>query len=376
MFTYLFRPRRLIAAALVAGGLSFGLAYRFALKYRARAGLPNRSPVEASPADFGLAFESVAVPSDGATLAGWWIPAVAPQADGKVRPAAEKARPAVAIVHGWESNRGRSLAHARYLNAAGFHCLLIDGRGHGDNPPEELAVSFPEFGADAAAAARWLAARPDVSSVGLLGHSMGGAGVILAAASEPSVAAVVALSTPADLVRMTRETFAMADLNVPQAVATPLAYLTAAIMLVPRRHSIEDADVCLAASRYRGPLLLLHGADDHGVPVEHLALLAEAARDTRRTSGAAVESMIVPEYGHRWLYEPADVRRRIASFLAGSLGGLVTAEKAGKLAADCVVERPANPRFGFGSATASQVAAAQEREKTRRRARSSAARLN
>ncbi len=192
--------------------------------------------------------------------------------DGPDRPA--RPRPAVAIVHGWESNRGRSLAHARYLHAAGFHCLVIDVRGHGDNPPEELPINVPEFGADAAAAARWLAARPDVSAVGLLGHSLGGAGVIVAGASEPAVRAVVALSSPADLVRMTRKTFEMAEMHIPGPVATPLAYLTAAVLLVPRRHSIDDASACLAAARYRGPLLLMHGEDDHGVPVAHLALIA------------------------------------------------------------------------------------------------------
>ena len=66
---------------------------------------------------------------------------------------AREPRPGIVIVHGWESNRGRSLAHVRYLHAAGFHCLAIDVRGHGDNPPEELPISVPEFAADAAAAA-------------------------------------------------------------------------------------------------------------------------------------------------------------------------------------------------------------------------------
>ena len=73
-----FRPRRLALAAGVAGAASFGLAYRFALQYREKAGLPHRSPVEGSPADFGLAFESVEIPSGGARLAGWFVPGVDP----------------------------------------------------------------------------------------------------------------------------------------------------------------------------------------------------------------------------------------------------------------------------------------------------------
>ena len=132
----LLRPRTVALAGLAAGALSFGFAYRFALRYRARAGLPVRSPVEAAPADFGLAFETVSVPAGTVSLAGWWIPAEGSgKGSGKGGKGAGEPRPAVVILHGWESNRGRSLAHVRYLHAAGFHCLAIDARGHGDNPP-------------------------------------------------------------------------------------------------------------------------------------------------------------------------------------------------------------------------------------------------
>ena len=363
-----FRPGRLALAAGVAGAVSFGLAYRFALQYRRRVGLPHRSAVEGSPSDFGLRFQPVEIPSGQASLAGWFVPAEG--SDG-LDPAAH-ARPAIAIVHGWESNRGRSVAHVRYLHAAGFHCLVIDVRGHGDNPAEELPVNVPEFGEDAAAAARWLAARPDVSGVGLLGHSMGGAGAIVAAAAEPSVRAVVALSSPADLVRMTRRTFEMAELGIPGMIATPLAYLTAAVLLVPRRHSIDDASARLAAARYRGPLLLIHGEDDRGVPVAHLDLIAAAARearDGRGEAGAPVETMIVPGYGHRWLFEDAEVRRRTASFFARALDGSLDPVTAGELAAACIVERPENPVYGFGAVGTSVAAEAEAREKARSQAR-------
>lgn len=363
----LLRPKRLALAGLVAGAASFGLAYRFALRYRERVGLPHRSPVEGSPADFGLAFETVEIPSADALLAGWFVPAGGPGEPD----APGAARPAVAILHGWESNRGRSMAHVRYLHAAGFHCLVIDVRGHGDNPPEELPVNVPEFADDAAAAARWLAARFDVSAVGLLGHSFGGAGVIVAAANEPVVRAVAAMSAPADLVRMTRKTFELGELHVPTLVATPLAYLTAAVLLTPRRRSIGDASASSAAATYRGPLLLMHGEDDHGVPVAHLALIANAALGVRTDPGSApVETLILPGYGHRWLYESADARRTTASFFARQLGSNMDPDAAGARAAACVVERPADPIYGFGAASAGQKVDAEARDKARLAARS------
>jgi dipeptidyl aminopeptidase/acylaminoacyl peptidase len=188
-----------------------------------------------------------------------------------------------------------------------------------------------------------------VSDIGVLGHSMGGAGAIVAASREPSIGAVVSLSSPADLVYMTRKTFDMAEMHIPEPIATPLAWFTAAILLVPRRHSVEDASAVAAAGRYRGPLLRVHGAEDHGVPVGHVEMIRRAAAAKRSSGDAPVETLVLPDFGHRWLYEDAGCRRKIASFFATYLGGPVKPDEAGDLAAACVVERPSDPVYGFGA---------------------------
>jgi alpha-beta hydrolase superfamily lysophospholipase len=365
----------LLRLALIIGAIGgFAAAYRFALKYRERVGLPRRSPVDTTPAEFGLAYEAVSIPAGDHELSGWWVPAdgetrkprrhkaTVAEADGAAATAAEVAtapepapaaalepRPAIAVVHGWESNKGRTFAHVRYLHAAGFHCLVFDVRGHGDSPDETLPISVPEFAEDTAAAARWLAARPDVSGVGVLGHSMGAAGAIVAAANEPEIGAVVSISSPSDMVRMTRKTFEMAEMRIPAPIATPLAWFTAAVLLIPRRHSVQEASATAAAGRYAGPILLIHGAQDHGVPVEHLEIIGRAATAHRVGGDHPVETLVLPDFGHRWLYEAEAFRRRVAVFFAKALGGPVTPETAGDLAAACVVERPADPVYGFGA---------------------------
>jgi uncharacterized protein len=351
-----FRTRLLVLAGTALAGIAaYAAAHRFALQYRDRVGLPHPSVVESTPVEFGLAFEAVGIPSGDSTIAGWFVPAAPAAAGGRRRakaPAAGTAvspRPGIVVVHGWESNRGRSLAHARYLHAAGFHCLLIDVRGHGDNPRETLPVNVPEFAEDAAAAARWLAARPEVSAVGMLGHSMGGAGVIVAASREPLVGAVVSASAPADLVRMTRQTFELADSRIPDPIAWPLAVVTAGVLLAPRRHSLAEASAVMAARRYRGPLLLAHGAGDRGVPVEHVELIARAAADSRGEHDPPVDTLVLPEFGHRWLFESPEFRRRVAHFFADALGGPVRPDEAAELARACEVERPAEPDHGFGA---------------------------
>src|SRR4029079_3648812 len=121
-----------IAAAAVAAPL--GLAYRFALAYRVRAGYPRRKPASLSPTDLGLPFESMVVESEGVPLPAWFIPA----RDGAPGPA-------VVLVHGWESARDRTLPLPLFPPAGGFPPLPFDVRGPGANPPEPLPLSAGEF---------------------------------------------------------------------------------------------------------------------------------------------------------------------------------------------------------------------------------------
>src|SRR5262249_25860203 len=171
-----------------------------------------RHPPGVTPDRFGLPYETMTVASDGLDLPAWFIPAN----DG--RPG-----PGIVLVHGWESARDRTLPMALFLHAAGFHCLTFDVRAHGAHPPEDLPLSAGEFGLDAGAAFRAMLARPEVTVGGISGHSMGGIGAILAAAADPRVGALIASSTPADPYRLTRLTFRLAHLPIPDPLAYPLA---------------------------------------------------------------------------------------------------------------------------------------------------------
>jgi pimeloyl-ACP methyl ester carboxylesterase len=302
-----------LAAALAAA--PFALAYRFALVYRVRAGYPRPRPPIVTPDLLGLPYEVIDVPTaDGRTLPGWFIPA-----------RGGAAGPGVALVHGWESARDRMLPNATFLHAAGFHCLTLDVRGHGANPPEKLPISAGEFGTDAHAAFRALVGRPEVTSGALLGHSMGSIGAVLAAASDPEVRALVATATPADPYRLTRQTFRLAHLPIPNPIAYPLAWLTTHVYLRPRGHRIADISASRAVERYGGPVLLVHGRLDEVVPVGHLHRLEVAAR---RSRPEGVRSLVIEDGHHSWLYESPIYRREVAAFLAEALGGPLPPEDA------------------------------------------------
>ena len=62
-----------IVAAVAAAPV--GLAYRFALAYRVRAGYPRPNPPHVTPDVLGLPYETTTVPSGGLDLPAWFIPA-------------------------------------------------------------------------------------------------------------------------------------------------------------------------------------------------------------------------------------------------------------------------------------------------------------
>jgi pimeloyl-ACP methyl ester carboxylesterase len=313
-------------------------AWRFAHAYRSRAGFPRQNAPIHDPSAVGLPFEELAIPSAGVQLPAWWIPA-----DGAA-PA-----PAVLLVHGWESARDRTLPNALILHEIGFHVLTVDIRAHGANPPELLPLTAGEFGADALAGVRYLLDHAAVTSVGILGHSMGAVGALLAAAAEPRVAAVVAVSAPAGPYRLTRLTFRLASLPIPDVIAYPLAWLTTRIYLKPRGHAVADVSSTEAIGRYAGPTLLIHGTEDDVVPPGHLGRLERSARRARSATpgAAAVEVLTIAGGRHSWLFESRIYRSTVAAFLARALGGPLTPEEAAAKAAEVPAIRLPEPDHGF-----------------------------
>jgi uncharacterized protein len=343
--------RPALLAALVAGlvGAPAALAYRFALVYRTRAGFPRRWLLGVTPGDRGMPFESTSVPFSGGALPALFIPA----RDGQPGPG-------VVLVHGWESAGDRTIPNAQVLHATGFHVLTFDVRGHGGNPAETLPISVAEFAADARAAFEVLVARPEVTAGALLGHSLGAVGAIIAAADlGERCAGLVSTSAPADPRRLTRLTFRLAHLPIPEPIASPLAELTTRVYLRPRGHVMTALSASRAIARYPGPTLLVHGAEDSVVPLSHLRRLERAARRgqaDRVAAGAApggpIETLVVGEGHHSWLYEHETYRRAVARFLAEAFGGPYPPDEAAERAAAMDAPRIPDPDESFAAVSA------------------------
>jgi hypothetical protein len=184
---------------------------------------------------------------------------------------------------------------------------------------------------------------------------MGAIGAILAGAADSRVAAVVATSAPADPLRLTRQTFRLAHLPIPDPIAYPLAWLTTRVYLRPRGHRVPEISATAAIARYHGPILLAHGDGDVVVPASHMQRLVTAARSARAADpgAATIETLVVEGGQHSWLYEDANYRRAVATFLAQALDGPFDPVEAGRAAAAAPAERIPDGEARFAAVEAS-----------------------
>ena len=151
--------------------------------------LPDRSVP-----DLGVDHEDLTIQSGDHRLAAWLL-----------RPdQGQPFEPLMLLAHGWGASYGTVLQLAEPLADAGHDVLLFDVRGHGRNEPVPY-VTVRHFRDDLMAVVRYAAKRfPDRQLV-LIGHSLGGAAGILAAADGAPIDGLVLIACPSDVLQVTAE---------------------------------------------------------------------------------------------------------------------------------------------------------------------------
>ena len=140
-----------------------------------------------------VAYQDFTIAANGHGLAAW-----------ELRPSGQPERPVFLIAHGWGASYGTILRLGEPLARAGFEVVLFDVRGHGRN--EELPyVTVRHFREDITAALHFMRGRFPDRPVILVGHSMGGAGAVLAVADGAPADGLVLIAAPADVMRVTAE---------------------------------------------------------------------------------------------------------------------------------------------------------------------------
>ncbi len=167
--------------------------------------LPDRSVP-----DLGVEHEDFTIQSGDHRLAAWLL-----------RPdRGQPFEPLMLLAHGWGASYGTVLQLAEPLANAGHDVLLFDVRGHGRNEPVPY-VTVRHFRDDVMAVVRYAAKRfPDRQLV-LIGHSLGGAAGVLAAADGAPIDGLILIACPSDVLDVTAEF--LTAWGLPGNVLVPLS---------------------------------------------------------------------------------------------------------------------------------------------------------
>jgi pimeloyl-ACP methyl ester carboxylesterase len=245
----------------------------------------------------GIPTQDVSFPaSDGVRLRGWLA-------------IANSRAATIILVHGFKATRVSMLPWARFLYQAGYNVLLFDDRGCGQSDGWGIALGAREPD-DVIGAVRYLEGRGDLTNkhYGALGVSLGAGVVLLAAAREPALAAVVADSVWADerpqLGRM--GSVPLGPVSLPVLPYEPA--LVDALIGARLENASPRATIGQIAPR---AVMLIHSADDQDTttPLAGEAQLYAAA-------GQPKQQWIAPSGGHAGALaaHTAEYEQRVLAF--------------------------------------------------------------
>jgi pimeloyl-ACP methyl ester carboxylesterase len=185
--------------------------------------------------------------------------------------------PALVLMHGWGGNAASLWRAACHLHAAGYAVLLPEARNHGQSDADTFS-SLPRFAEDLDAALDWLKAQPSIDSGRLVavGHSVGGAAVLLSASRRKDLMAVVSVSAFAHPERVMRRW--MEARRIPYQ---PLGWLINRYVEWVIGHRFDTIAPLHTVRHVRCPVVLVHGTRDDVVPPQcarELQGLAPAGR--------------------------------------------------------------------------------------------------
>ncbi len=248
---------------------------------------PRIRPHHRTPGSLGLQARDWIVQGQP-PLNGWWV-------DGK-----DPSGPVVLVTHGWGANAAVTLPLVRAAVEVSSHVLTYDARGHGRNSvwPEVSLRSFRDDVVRGVEAVREKAPRRPLV---VIGHSIGGAAAILAAAEGAEVSGVLVVAAPYHLYDSI--VAYLDDRGLPGRLIVPLLRPFWRIRIgVPER----EIHPGLAAGRLEVPLRIIHPENDTRVVIAEGEALAEA-------SGASL--IRVPDAGHTDVLDRPETADEVLRFL-------------------------------------------------------------
>jgi pimeloyl-ACP methyl ester carboxylesterase len=206
-------------------------------------------------------------------LRGWRCAASAPR------------RGTIIYLHGIADNRASATGVVERFVRRGFDVIAYDSRAHGAS-----AGTLCTYGVLEKQDLHRVMDQAGVADAVLIGHSLGAAVALQAAAGEPRVRAVVAASTFADLrsIAIERAPSFFSERSIAAAFART-------------EHdggfSIDAASPLLAAAQISAPVLVIHGRSDTNTRSIHSQRVYDALNGPKQL-------MMVPDAGHNDVLSP------------------------------------------------------------------------
>ncbi|HKF36498.1 MAG TPA: alpha/beta fold hydrolase [Ktedonobacteraceae bacterium] len=245
--------------------------------------------------------------------------------------------PTIVLCHGYRITRAylRPVAALEYKH--GYNILLFDFRGHGDS--ESVATSGGNAEVHDLEAALAVARQQPETLAGKIvihGFSMG-ASIALLTSPRPGVAAIIADSPYARLDEILRQFVHWQLASVPslhrlRGTFPALSWATLAVSKIIFRLRFGHALIARPAASFKRwqaqskgathqlcpPILLIHGVQDHSIPISHARQIAAQAQ----LHTIPVETYFVEEATHCGAYghDPQEYIRVLQHFLARHLG--------------------------------------------------------
>ena len=191
---------------------------------------------------------------------------------------AAKRHGTIVYLHGIADNRGSAAGVIATFLPLGFDVIAYDGRGHGKSQGDICTYGYFEK-----RDLQRVLDQINADKVILIGHSLGAAIALQAAAVEPRVKAVVAASSFSDL----------------RTIATERAFYFPSWSLAPAftraEHDghfiVDEVSPVKAAAQITAPVFVIHGANDRDTLPAHSRRVYEALRGDKRF-------LLVPNAAH------------------------------------------------------------------------------
>ena len=280
--------RRVLVVILWIAALSVVIAWFAASSLMA----PSQHKVNAPPRDLPCEVVHFASAS-GSEIQGWFVPT-------------PEARKAVLLLHGSGGDRTSMLSYARFLRKAGYACLMIDFRCHGESLGNQRTFGWSES-KDAIASVAWLRKQIPGAKVAVIGTSLGGASALLAK-EDLHADAVVAQSVYGDL---RAAIWNRLDMRVGAVVADAISCLLTCQVPMRKGLNVDEVSPIKAAAHCTCPLFVIHGTEDHHAHLDEGRRIFDACPNAQKEwweiKGAAHVDL--------WTFAGAEYEKRVLAFL-------------------------------------------------------------